>query len=134
MLEDWAGVAIIVSVQIVTFFFIKRRLDRLDEAISRLEKSVAGLREQTTAMHTELTEQLAATHREMMEKIAAMNTKPSLSCCTKNPRGTATTKNEQTMCTCMCMYCDCGVVNAPSDAASNTSVHSSASYSDANCR
>ena len=63
MLEDWAGVAIIVSVQIVTFFFIKRRLDRLDEAISRLEKAVAGLREQTAAMHTELTEQLAATHR-----------------------------------------------------------------------
>ena len=132
MLEDWAGVAIIVSVQIVTFFFIKRRLDRLDEAISRLEKSVAGLREQTAAMHTELMEQLAATHREMMEQIAAMNTKPSMSCCTNNPRGTATTKNEQTM--CMCIYCDCGVVNAPSDGASSTPGRSSASHSDANCR
>ena len=134
MLEDWAGVAIIVSVQIVTFFLIKRRLDRLDEAISRLEKAVAGLREQTAAMHTELTEQLAATHRDLMEQIAAMNTKPSPSCCTKNPRGTAATKNEQTMCTCMCMCCAGGVANARSDTAPNTPGRPSASHSDANCR
>ena len=125
MLEDWAGVAVIVSVQIVTFFFIKRRLDRLDEAISRLEKAVAEFRE-------EMTEQIAAFKEDLLEQMATMKAEPPLSCCATKTRRTAAPKNEQTM--CVCMYCDCGVVNAPSDAASNTQGRSSASHSDANCR
>lgn len=125
MLEDWAGVAIIVSVQIITFFFIKRRLDRLDEAISRLEKAVAEFRE-------EMTEQIAAFKEDLLEQMATMKAEPPLSCCAKNLRGTATTKNEQTM--CMCIYCDFGVVNARSGAAPNTPGRPCASHSDANCR
>ena len=120
MLEDWAGVAIIVSVQIVTFFFIKMRLDRLDEAISRLEKAVAEFGE-------EMSEQIAAFKDDLLEQMATMKAEPPLSCRATNPSGTAATKNEQTV--CMCMYCDCGVVNAPSDGASNTPGHSSASHS-----
>ena len=109
MLEDWAGVAIIVSVQIVTFFFIKRRLDRLDEAISRLEKTVAETRSELTRQIADLTEQIAAMHTDLTEQIATMTElSPS--------------------------YRAGGVASAPSDDAANTQGCSSAAHSDANCR
>lgn len=79
-------------------------------------------------------EQIAAFKEDLLEQMATMKAEPPLSCCATNLTGTAATKNEQTI--CMCMYCDCGVVNAPSDEASNTQGHSSASasYSDVNYR
>ena len=107
MLEDWAGVAVIVSVQIVTFFLIKRRLDRLDEAISRLEKAVAETRSELTRQIAELTEQIAAMHTGLTEQIATM-TEPSPS------------------------YSAGGVASAPSDDTSNTPGRSTACHSDAN--
>lgn len=96
MLDDWAGVAIIVTVQFITFFFTKRKLDRLDEAISRVEKALAEMREQTVAMHTELTKQLAAMKTELAEQIATNKTDPPPPCCATNPKCTAAPKSGQT--------------------------------------
>ena len=103
MPDNWAGVAIIVAVQLVTFFFTKRAFDRLDKSISRLEKTLAETRVeleafkedlvreltgqmeamktelsgQITAMNTELSEQMEAMNTELSEQIAAMNTELS---------------------------------------------------------
>lgn len=66
MLDDWAGVTIIVAVQLITFFFTKRSLDRLDAAISRLEATLAETR-------VELTEQITAFKEYLMGELTALN-------------------------------------------------------------
>ena len=53
MPDKWAGVVVIVAIQIVIFFITKRRFDRLfdrlDESISHLETTFADLRTETAA-------------------------------------------------------------------------------------
>lgn len=100
MLEDWAGVAIIVTVQFITFFFIKRKFDRLDEAISRLEITLAETRvelaEQMAAFKEYLLGELTASKEDLVGQIAAMDTEPPPFCYATNLKCTAAPKNGQT--------------------------------------
>lgn len=90
MPDNWAGVAVLIAVQVVIFFFTKRSLDRLDAAISRLEATLAEMRAET-----------AAFKEDLLRKLMAMNNEPPpycCACCNANPRCTAAPKNERTRC------------------------------------
>lgn len=103
MPDNWAGVAVLIAVQVVIFFFTKRSLDRLDKSISRLEKTLAEtkveLAAQITAFKEDLLEQMATNKAGLLEELAAMNNEPPpccCVCCNTNPRCTAAPKNRQT--------------------------------------
>ncbi len=103
MPDNWAGVAVLIAVQVVIFFFTKRSLDRLDAAISRLEATLAETKvemsAQITAFKEDLMGQMATNKAGLLEELTAMNDEPlpcCCACCNTNPRCTAATKDERT--------------------------------------
>ena len=103
MPDNWAGVAVLIAVQVVIFFFTKRSLDRLDAAISRLEATLTETRvemsAQMTAFKEDLLEQMATNKVGLLDELTTMNDEPlpcCCACCNTNPKCTAATKAERT--------------------------------------